>query len=460
MSNVFMEHGHDEIETAILLENAIQTDIGNAVAFTDGNRVFINTDDNLSKVLPDYNKGMLKWLLWHEEYHKQLKHHNRYFKYLDELEDDECRDKLQLTKQEVNIIMDILVHDSLCKMFPELIETARTNLAQMRDCNSLKYTFETVTLEDMLDEYRKHKKEDEDGEGEGSGKGKDGKDEGDSKSDSESDSSGKSEPKREDSKESSGTKAHKEGGGSSKSHDTKEETDSDAEKPEESKAGRHDEVDWNKLEDRDDTEFIDESTGDHYVREIESLKRKKFKLARLTETLNGLATTTKARTYRIPSYIQAGRGIILKGKLPGKTSLYICFDASGSMGDQLAIFKEIISKAIPQAMECPCEWFSGAGEKIPNNPKGRSYDYYKGKFKDIMPVRASSGYDDDGDRTIELCLEAEKNGYSPIGVTDGGGAIYNPEVLKQLKRTILIGQSPNWLEKAKKINPNIQILSI
>lgn len=87
--------------------------------------------------------------------------------------------------------------------------------------------------------------------------------------------------------------------------------------------------------------------------------------------------------------------------------------------------------------------------------------YYKGKFKDIMPVYATSGYDDDGDRTIELCWQAEQQGYSPIGVTDGGGQIsWSKDKLKQLKRTVLIGHRPSWLETVKKINPNIQTLDI
>ena len=79
----------------------------------------------------------------------------------------------------------------------------------------------------------------------------------------------------------------------------------------------------------------------------------------------------------------------------------------------------------------------------------------------MMPVYATSGYDDDGDRTIELCWQAEQQGYSPIGVTDGGGQIsWSKDKLKQLKRTVLIGHRPSWLETVKRINPNIQILDI
>ena len=164
MANVFLNGGHEEIETAILLEKATQCDLGelnraykNAVAFTDGSKVFVNSDDNLARILPDYNQGMLKWLLWHEEYHKQLKHHNRFFKYLDELKRKKTIDKFAVTKDEVNIIMDILVHDSLAKLFPELVPTAVNNLAQMRNRNSLGYTFKTNRLEEMLQEYADYK---------------------------------------------------------------------------------------------------------------------------------------------------------------------------------------------------------------------------------------------------------------------------------------------------------------
>ena len=111
-------------------------------------------------------------------------------------------------------------------------------------------------------------------------------------------------------------------------------------------------------------------------------------------------------------------------------------------------------------MSIPTEWFSGCYAKISRNPEGRNHDYYKGTFKDIMPVWASGGYNDDGDRVIELCLAAEKQGYSPIGVTDGGGGIYEPDVLKQLKRTVLVGNCKAWLRKAKEINPRIEIIDI
>ena len=149
MANPFLNNDCRDVETAIMLEQAMVHDIGNAVAYTDGDRIFINTDDNLFNILPAYDHNMLKWLLWHERYHKELRHHNRFFKYLRELKDKEVMDEFYVTKEEVNIIMDILVHDSLSKMFPELVEIAKQNLAQMRDQNSLKYTFKTFTHEEM-----------------------------------------------------------------------------------------------------------------------------------------------------------------------------------------------------------------------------------------------------------------------------------------------------------------------
>lgn len=444
MANCFLTSGHEEIETAILLEKAVQTDLSiispsykNAVAFTDGKKVFVNSDDNLAKILPDYNQGMLKWLLWHEEYHKQLAHHNRFFRYLKELSAKDTFDEFQVTKSEVNIIMDILVHDSLSKMFPELVETATNNLAQMRNRNSLGYTFKTNNLEDMLDEYSKYKHHDEDDKG--ADKGESDKEE----------------------------KGHEDGGGrgdSPSGEDEEEPEVSDGSPKEEPKEpelpDEHDKTDWSKLDEISDEEFIDDDESKHIMRKIDALKRKKFKLAKLTETLNGMVTTEKVRTYARPSYVGVDRSIMLKGRKYAKTSLYLVFDASGSMGDELALFKEIISKAIPQAMKVPTEWFSGYGEHISRNPEGRNYDYYKGTFKDIMPVHASSGYDDDGDRVIELCLAAEKKGYSPIGVTDGGGCIRYPEILKQLQRTVLVGSNKAWLDKAKQINPRVQTLDV
>lgn len=446
MANIFLEGDHSEIETAILLEKAYRTDIGNAVAYTDGARVFVNTDDRLSEILPDYNKGMLKWLLWHEEYHMQLRHHNRFFKYLHELTEEEALDEFHVTKEEVNIIMDIVVHDIMSKKFPDLVETAITNLAQMRNRNSLKYTFKTYTLEEMLDEYAKHKKG-EDGAGD-SGSTEDKKEEDKKDTDPKT-------KETEETTEDAKKETHKKGGRPKKKPATETETKEDTSSPKD----EHDKTDWSKLEDRDSEEFIDKREADKYIDKINELKRMKIKLGKLTQTLNGLATSTRERTYRMPSYIKMDN-VILKGRLPGKTQLYLVFDASGSMEGELALFKDIIKKSIPQAMECPCEWFAGAGEQI-SPYKTEGWDgYYKGKFKDILPVYASSGFNDDGDRTIELCLEAEKKGYSPIGVTDGGGCIDRPEILKQLKRTILIGHRDSWLEKAKKINPQIKTLCV
>ena len=128
---------------------------------------------------------------------------------------------------------------------------------------------------------------------------------------------------------------------------------------------------------------------------------------------------------------------------------------------EMNTFKEIISKSIPQAMQTPTAWFSGCGQRIERDTEGRNRDYYKGTFKDFMPVDANNGYSDDGDRTIELCWKAEQQGYSPIGITDGGGQIsWSTDKLKALKRTIFIGHDLEWLEEAKKINPKIQILHI
>ena len=467
MANVFLSGGHEEIETAILLEKATQCDLGelnraykNAVAFTDGNKVFVNSDDNLAKILPDYNQGMLKWLLWHEEYHKQLKHHRRFFKYLDELRDCETIDEFHVTKDEVNIIMDILVHDSLAKLFPELVPTAVNNLAQMRNRNSLGYTFKTNTLEEMLQEYADFKYKNED-EGEG-GEGKDKKRTEESEGEGEGIGDKKSDTPIPDDGE--GEKGHEDGGsrGHSKGKDDTEPELKDASKPksEPELEPEHDKTDWSKLDDINPKEFIDSDEADYIQDAIQELKNKKLKLARLTETLNGLATTTRVRTYARPSYIGVDKSIMLKGRKPGRASLYLVFDASGSMGEELTLFKKIISESIPHAMTVPTEWFSGGGETVSRNPEGRSYDYYKGTFKDIMPVYASGGYNDDGDRTIELCLKAEEKGFTPIGVTDGGGGIYEPEILKKLTRTVLVGDNKRWLAKVREINPRIQTICI
>lgn len=486
MANPFLNDGHEEIETAILLEKATQCDLSeisrdyaNAVAFTDGKRVFVNSDDNLAKILPAYNQGMLKWLLWHEEYHKQLAHHNRFFRYLKELNDTDTYDEFRVTKSEVNIIMDILVHDSLSKMFPDLVETAVNNLAQMRNRNSLSYTFKTFTLEEMLDEYSKHKHPDKDEDKDSKGEPDDSKD-GDGESEGLGDTKSSTPKKSKDEKKDSkgdgdtetkdGEKGHEDGGGrghSKSGEDSAPEvSDKAPAKSEPEPEPEHDKTDWSKLDKISDEEFISEEESEAIDHARQELRNKKLKLAKLTETLNGLATTTRRRTYRMPSYISTSDGTLLKGRMQGQASLYVVFDASGSMGDELALFKKIISESIPHAMNVPCEWFSGCGEKIKANPDGRSYDYYKGSFKDIMSVWASGGYSDDGDRVIELCLKAEEKGFTPIGVTDGGGGVYEPEVLKKLQRTILVSRdeshyrSRSWGQLVKEINPRIQVIEL
>ena len=453
MANPFLSEKERDIETAIMLEQAVVHDIGKAVAFTDGKRIFINTEDNLFNIFPDYNHGMLKWLLWHEKMHLELRHHKRYFKYLKELE--LAGGDMLVSKEEVNIIMDILVHDSLARMFPDLVDTAVNNLAQMRNRNSLQHTFKTFTLEEMLKELadtkdpEKDKEESKDGKPDSEGE--------ETKEEADGEAPGES-------KKGDGESEHREGGHSeseSKGKDEKEPEIKDEEPPAPEPEPEHDKTDWSKLEERDTREFIDSDDGEYIMRQVEKLKRKKFKLAKLTETLNGLVTSTRRRTYSMPSTVHIGHGVMLKGSTPGRTQLYLCFDASGSMGREMETFKEIISKSIPQAMDTPTTWFSGYGERVSHDPAGRNRDYYKGKFKDFMPVRADSGYSDDGDRTIELCFKAEQMGYSPIGVTDGGGQIsWSKDMLKQLKRTVLVGQNKYWLDEAKKINPKIQILDI
>ena len=471
MANPFLNNDCRDVETAVLLEQAYQHDIGNAVAYTDGDRIFINTDDNLFNILPAYDHNMLKWLLWHERYHKELRHHNRFFKYLKELDEEKLKDEFRVTKEEVNIIMDILVHDSLAKLFPELIETAVNNLAQMRNRNSLSYTFKTHTLEEMLKEYAEFKHNPEDksdkGEREESEEGEETEDTTGTKTKTDESKSDKKEPPKDKGKdkEDDTPKGHSEGGKggetpSGKGRDKAPEI-KDEPVPEPEKEPEHDKTDWSKLDNIDSKEFIETSEGDKYIEQINRLKRKKFKLGKLTQTLNGLATTTKQRSYAMPSTIHVGKGVLLKGRTPGKTNLYLCFDASGSMNNEMETFKEIISKSIPQAMDVPTAWFSGYGEKVPRDPTGRNRDYYKAKFKDFMCVYANNGYNDDGDRTIELCYKAEQMGYSPIGVTDGGGQIsWSKDMLKQLKRTVFVGQSKWWLEEAQRINPKVQILDI
>ena len=460
MANVFLNGADRDVETAIMLEQAIVHDIGKAVAYTDGDRVFINTDDNLYDILPAYDHRMLKWLLWHERMHKELKHHNRFFKYLKELDEDDTVKEFQVSKEEVNIIMDILVHDWMAKKFPDLVEVAASNLAQLRNRNSLGFTFETFTLEEMLEEYRAHKKgEGEDGEGEGEGEGM-----GDEKSDDTKEGD-------KDSKEMGDSKTdHGESGDDapttdSKKDDIDEKGEAEKEHAPAKPEPEHDKTDWSKLGDIDPKEFISKEDSEEIIKQVNRLKKKKFRIEKLTETLNGLSSVKRTRTYSMPSYIQAGPGVMLKGSKPGQAKLYLCFDASGSMGSQMDLFKEIIGKSIPQAMQTTTTWFSGRAPRDIEDKcewtECRKYDYYKGTFKDFMQVYATSGYSDDGDRTIELCWLAEQQGYTPIGITDGGGQLnWSKDKLKQLKRTVLVGQSEWWLKEVKKINPRVQTLHI
>lgn len=465
MVNPFLTGAHYDTETAIMLEKANVTDIGKAVAYTDGDRVFLNTEDNLYKLLPAYDDNMLKWLLWHERMHLELRHHNRFYKYVEEINEKEAKDKFHITKNEVNIIMDILVHDWMKAKFPELVETAMNNLAQFRDRNSLKYTFKTNTLEEMLNEYSKHKEEE----------GNPTKDEGQDTKDGDT-------KEGEDTKESTGGKRKKDSKPKEKSDKPKEKSDKPKEegsKPKEEepteptkdevepRSEHHEETDWSQLDNIDTKEFITKQEGNILIDKINELKSLKLKLAKITSTLNSLVTTTRVRSYKTPSYIFTGQNTILKGTKEGKAGLYLCFDASGSMSRDMDTFKEIISKAIPQALRTPTVWFSGwacdmQGKQVMSkcrNKEFRDNDYYKGTFDDFMHISADSGYSDDGDRTIELCYKAEQLGYSPIGITDGGGSLtWSIDMLKQLKRTVLVINNKEWLEDVQEANPTIQTI--
>jgi hypothetical protein len=379
--------------------------------------------------------------------------------------------ELNITKNEVNIMMDILVHDVESKMFPELVPVALANLAQFRNRNSLLYTFQTYTLEEMLDEYRAFKKmlppEEQESEGEG-GKSKDKKDGEKEKSTGKSASKdGMGTPKETDDKssdkttdkpadepadEKEKTTEHKAGSGAGgESDDDKMNIDA-PEETEKTLPDEHDKTDWSKLEDIDSKEFIDEYETREYIDEINKLKRTKIRLANLTKMLNGLVTTKINRTYSLPSYTMGAmdKSLFFKGKQKLKASLYFCFDASGSMSGSLKLFKQIITQAVPQAMNSPCDWFT--------------WEYYHGTYKDMLDVYASSGFDDDGDRVLELCYKAEQQGYTPIGVTDGGGGLYfsriSAEDIKKLKRTIIVTNSSYWADRVRKINRNIQIIDI
>lgn len=441
MVNPFLSGEHYDTETAIMLENATILDIENAVAYTDGAKIFMNTPDNLYKLLPAYNDDMLKWLLWHERMHIELNHHKRYFKCL---ADDKLLSKLN--KEEVNIIMDILVHDWMAKKFPELVPVAKENLAQFRDCNSLGYTFKTKTLTKMLTEYAENKKgscEEETSAGKPS----------------DDDRTEQTEPKESDTTDTkSKKKATKE---ATKGTPSGRESDIDDDSLEEESIKSEPTPDWSQLDNINPKEFITESEAKKCSFQAKQLARKKIRIARLTQTMNGLTTSTRIRSYKTPNYAQTGQHTILKGSKPGHAKLYLCFDASGSMSSDMCLFKEIIKNSIPQALSTPTLWFAGVcrnSEKL-RDPDGRSGDYFKGTFKDFLDVLADDGYSDDGDRTIELCWRAEQLGYSPIGITDGGGQLkWSIDKLKELKSTILVGSNNYWLEKAHSINPNVQIL--
>ena len=296
----------------------------------------------------------------------------------------------------------------------------------------------------MLSEYAEHKKPEDSKEETGKGTS-DGDGEGEESDSTPGESKSTSdESKSEQKEDGKKSKGHSEGGTGGSVKKSKEKTE-DGEPPKD----EHDKTDWSKLDEINEKEFIDKSESDKLDNAIGRLRRKKFKLAKLTETLNGLVTSQRQRSYKMPSTTYCGGGILLKGSTPGRTQLYLVFDASGSMNSEMQTFKDIISQSIPQYAKIKADKYS-CGQP-----------YYKGKFKDFMPVYANSGYSDDGDRTIELCWEAEQQGYSPIGVTDGGGQIsWSRDKLKQLKRTVLVGDSLEWLEEAKAINPKIQILDI
>lgn len=440
MANVFLTETPADIETAILYEKATIHDIKDAVAYVNAKgEMFVNTEDNLNRILPNYNDDMLRWILWHERYHTLLKHPTRYFNYM------ASASKFTLTHNEVNIIMDILVHDQLATKFPDLVDLAIENLSQFRHRNSLMYTFKTYTLEEMLQEYQDFKNQAQE-----EGKGQD----------------EEKEQNKEQEEEQAQNEKQGEGQENGQGGDEKEE------KP----TGEHSKSDWSKLKNRSEKEFITERETEVLTEKVNKIKTTKIRLATLTETLNGLSTSTRKRSYAMPSSVRVGKNILLKGSTPGKAKLHLCFDASGSMGRELDIFKRIINQSIPQALLTPTTWFSGwfsgyAADKDVDKSKlqdteGNKFKdgvYYKGTFKDMTPVYADDGYIDDGDRTIELCWIAEQQGYTPIGITDGGGCIsWAKSKLKELKRTLFVvpERESEWADKAKEINPHIQIIIV
>lgn len=449
MVNPFLSSANYDTTTAILYEKSIVHDIGNSVAYTDGQTIYVNTEDNLYKLLPNYDDNMLKWILWHEKMHIELNHHSRYHAYKESNTDS------KVTPNEVNIIMDILVHDKLSEMFPTIAPQAEENALQFRDKNSLFYTFKTHTLEKMLKEYEKHKEEEEEETEEETEKKEPPFTTDNTEETEETGKTGETKKETETMEDSKETETMEE----SKEPSTPTENIAPVDEETQPAKGRHQETDWSELEERDVKEFITYEEGKDIKKAIDTLKNTKIKLAQLTKTLNSLITTTKKRSYKTPSSIMTGQHTIFKGQQRAKASLCLCFDASGSMGVQLQLFKDIITQAIPQALNTPTRWFSGYGAEIPYDKSQKDGTYFKGTFKDILPVEADRGYSDDGDRTIKMCYEMEQEGYSPIGVTDGGGQIsWSKDQLKALKRTILIGQCESWLKQAQTINPNIQII--
>ena len=450
----------DDLYTAKLYENAYITDIGNKIACTDGDKVYLNTPENLTKLVPEYSEDFQKLLLLHEEEHKILGHHPRYRMLLDKYERGEMDSNFKLNMNEVNIVMDILVHDIILDKYPELLETAKKNLAQLRNRNSLKFTFKGNTLESMIDEYNKFKKgEAEDGDTEDkerSSKDKDSKDK-ETKGTKSKDKDDKSkDSKDKDSKDKDSKDKD------SKETKSKTETKSSSSEPEHKEMIEQENVDWSELEKRDEKEFISEWDSACIQRNIERLRRRKKRLTNMTKKLNSMVTSQRVRTYRRPSYIQV-KDAVLKGSLPGSMKLALVFDASGSMDTMLSLFKEIIQGAIPQAMTCPTSWFAGGCAEIePYDKSDVQGYYYEGTFKDIIPVYATRGYGDDGDRVLELAYQYEQKGYAVIGVTDGGGGIYEKgrDVIKKLKRTTIVTQSSYYEQRLKENNHNIEVIYV
>lgn len=446
--NKFLNGKAEDLETAVLYDKAYQLDIGKAIAYTDGTDVFINTDENLTKLLPEYNEDMLAWLLWHEEMHKQLSHHHRYFDYIEKSSKD--NKKFGLTNQEVNIIMDILVHDSMTKMFPDKIATAVKNCAQFRNRNSLKFTFKTNTLEKMLDEYQKHKQSHSQEEGENIKSKSESKSESSEKNTSKDDRQ-QSEQPQDKNKNKNKAKTEEANDNNNNKTNNKNNKSQETEQPDDKHNGHHHgETDWSKLKDINTREFIEEEEAEMLKDKIKEIKNIKFNLAQITSRLSSMLTHERTRTYERPSKIFTQRGVIMKGHKPGKCNYKICMDCSGSMQHIINVFKQLLLNSLKAAKHLPAEWFTR--------------DYYKGTFEELLETSASSGYNDDGDRVIMLCEQAEKEGYGAIGISDSGGGIYNAtkmkEILPKLRNTVIISSAKWWLDELKEINPRIQTIYI